>query len=53
MLADIVARDKRDSERSAAPLLVAKDAVTLDPTTLGIEAALAAALAIVKDKTSK
>jgi cytidylate kinase len=52
VLADIVARDKRDSERSAAPLLVAKDAVTLDTTTLDIEAALAAALAIVKAKAS-
>lgn len=52
VLTDIVARDKRDSERSAAPLLVAKDAVTLDTTTLDIEAALAAALAIVKGKAS-
>jgi cytidylate kinase len=52
VLADIVARDKRDSERSAAPLLVAKDAAMLDTTTLDIEAALAAALAIVKAKAS-
>ena len=47
VLADIRARDKRDSERSAAPLLVAADAVVLDTTTMDPDAVLAAAVAIV------
>lgn len=47
VLADIRARDKRDSERSAAPLLVAADAVVLDTTTMDPDAVLAAAIAIV------
>lgn len=50
VLADIVARDKRDSERTSAPLLVAADAVTLDTTSLDAEAAFAAALAIIAGK---
>ena len=49
VLADILRRDARDSGRSAAPLKVADDAVTLDTTALGIEAAFAAARAIVED----
>ncbi len=47
VLADIVRRDERDKNRAAAPLLAAKDAIVLDTTTLGIEAAFKAALAIV------
>jgi cytidylate kinase len=48
VLADILRRDERDSTRSAAPLVQAADAVLLDTTDLGIEAAFAAALAIVE-----
>ena len=48
VLADILRRDARDSGRSAAPLNAADDAVTLDTTALGIEAAFAAARAIVE-----
>lgn len=47
VLADIRARDSRDSGRSAAPLLVAPDAVVLDTTAMDADAALAAAIAIV------
>lgn len=47
VLADIRARDKRDSERSAAPLTVAEGAVVLDTTTMSPDAVLEAALAIV------
>ncbi len=47
VLADILRRDARDSGRSAAPLRVADDAVTLDTTALGIEEAFAAARDIV------
>lgn len=48
VLADIGRRDTRDADRSAAPLRVAADAVTLDTTGLDIEAAVAAAVAIVE-----
>ncbi len=46
VLADLVARDKRDRERAEAPLSQAPDAVLLDTTELDIEAALKAALEI-------
>ena len=48
ILADILRRDARDSERAAAPLRPADDAVRLDTTHLGIEAAFAEALRIVE-----
>ena len=47
VLADIRKRDERDSHRSAAPLIAAADAHVLDTSDLDIEAAFAAALAIV------
>jgi cytidylate kinase len=47
VLADIFRRDERDKNRAAAPLVVAKDAIVLDTTTLDAEAAFQAALAIV------
>lgn len=48
VLADIIARDERDRSRSTAPLMQAKDAHLLDTSTLGIEAAFQAALALVE-----
>ncbi len=48
ILADILKRDARDSERIAAPLRAAHDAVRLDTTRLGIEAAVAEAVRIVE-----
>ncbi len=48
ILSDILKRDARDSERSAAPLRAAEDAVRLDTTPLSIEAAVAAAERIVE-----
>ena len=48
ILADILKRDARDSGRAAAPLRPADDAVTLDTTHLGIEAAVARAARIVE-----
>ncbi|GGF46177.1 cytidylate kinase [Azorhizobium oxalatiphilum] len=48
VLADIHKRDARDSNRAAAPLLKADDAVLLDTSALGIEESFAAALAIVE-----
>ena len=48
VLIDIRARDERDSGRSAAPLVQAEDADLLDTTSLGIEEAIAAAIAMVE-----
>lgn len=48
MLADIRRRDKRDAGRGAAPMVQAGDAVLLDTTDLGIEAAFDAARRIVE-----
>ena len=48
VLADIRARDARDSGRSAAPLVQAPDAVTLDTSFLSIEASVQRAVEIVE-----
>lgn len=50
VLADIRKRDERDSNRAAAPLVQAADAMLLDTSTLGIEEAYAAALALVEQQ---
>lgn len=47
-LENIKARDARDMARKDSPMLKADDAVLLDTTTMGIEQALAAAIAIVQ-----
>ena len=48
VLADIAARDARDSNRAAAPLHRAADAALLDTTELGIDAAVQRAIALVQ-----
>ena len=48
VLADIRARDERDRNRAAAPLVVAADAFVLDTTELGVEAAIEAAFEAVE-----
>ncbi len=48
ILAEIVARDARDRSRAVAPLKPAPDARLLDTSDLDIDAAFAAALALVK-----
>ena len=48
VLADIRARDERDSQRATAPLVAAKDAVTLDTSEMDITATVAAAVAAVE-----
>ena len=48
ILADIRARDERDSKRTTAPLVAAKDAVVLDTSEMDISAAVAAAVAAVE-----
>jgi CMP/dCMP kinase len=52
VLADIRARDERDSRRSEAPMLQASDAVLLDTSFLSIDAAVQRAIAIVEAKTA-
>lgn len=47
VLQDLKDRDARDSARSIAPLKAAEDAITLDTTNMGIDAAFAAILAFV------
>lgn len=51
--ADLEARDKRDRERAEAPLVAADDAVLLDTSDLGREAAIAAAIAIVESRRAE
>jgi len=48
VLADILRRDQRDSNRAAAPLQQAADAYLLDTTHLAIDAAIRAAIDIVE-----
>lgn len=48
VLLDIRARDERDSNRAAAPLVVAEDAVLLDTSGMDRDEAVAAAIAAVE-----
>jgi len=48
VLADIHARDDRDMHRAAAPLQQAEDAVLIDTSNLGVEAAIQAAIEAVE-----
>ena len=50
VLADILARDARDSDRAAAPLFKAADAVLLDTSELSREEAIAAATRIAAER---
>jgi len=53
VLADIRARDERDSARSAAPLRQAEDAVLLDTSDMGIDAAVQRAIALVEARMGR
>ena len=48
--ADLKARDARDAEREAAPMVAADDALLLDTTKLSIDAAVAQAVAHIKTR---
>ncbi len=48
VLADIVSRDERDASRDVAPLRQAEDALLLDTSALGIDAAVATAIDLVE-----
>jgi cytidylate kinase len=50
VLAEMAERDRRDSERAAAPLRAAPDAWLLDTSDMDADAALAAALAFIERK---
>jgi CMP/dCMP kinase len=50
ILADIRIRDERDSGRASAPLVMPEDALLLDTSNLGIEAAIATTRELVKDR---
>lgn len=50
VLADLQARDARDSNRDAAPMVSANDAHLLDTTKLSIDAAVAEAMALIQKR---
>jgi cytidylate kinase len=50
VLADVKARDDRDRNRAAAPLVPAADAIMLDTSDLSIDAAVARAIEIITAK---
>ena len=50
VLADIRARDLRDSQRTAAPLVLANDAALLDTSFLSIENAVQRAIELVEER---
>jgi cytidylate kinase len=50
LLMELIARDKADRERPISPMKPAADALLLDTTDLSIDAAFAAALALVEPK---
>ncbi len=50
VLAEMAERDRRDSERAAAPLVAAPDAWLLDTSDMDADAAFAAALAFIERK---
>lgn len=53
VLADIRARDLRDSTREVAPLRRASDAILLDTSKLDVEGAIASAIRLVQDALQK
>ena len=53
VLAALVERDRRDSERAVAPLRRADDAVELDTSELSLDQVVEAAVAIVRERTGR
>jgi cytidylate kinase len=53
VLLDIQARDARDSGRASAPLKMAEDAYLLDTSALGVEEAIAEAIAAVEQRRAR
>jgi cytidylate kinase len=50
VLADLRARDERDSRRTVAPLKPARDAILLDTSALGIAEAIAEAIRLTQER---
>ena len=48
--AEIVARDKQDSEREFSPLVCAKDAVVIDTSDMDVESVVAAVKSVIQSK---
>ncbi|MBY0284377.1 MAG: (d)CMP kinase [Sphingomonas sp.] len=53
VLADIRARDQRDSQRATAPLVIANDAALLDTSFLSIDASVQRAIALVEERRGR
>ena len=53
VLADMIARDKRDSERTAAPLKPAEDAVIFDTSEMNAAEVAAKVTALIEEKSQK
>ena len=47
---DVMARDARDAERDVAPMVAANDAHLIDTSTMSIEEAIQAAIAVIEAK---
>lgn len=50
VVADVKARDERDSSRATAPLIAADDAIVIDTSHLTVEQAVANAIALISAK---
>jgi cytidylate kinase len=50
VLADIHARDERDSERAVAPLRAARDSISIDTSAMSADSAVAAAIRIARER---
>lgn len=53
VLQELIIRDKRDRERSVAPLVPAEDAIVIDTTRLSIEQVLASVLELARARIEK
>ncbi len=53
VLADLQARDARDSQRAVAPLAAATDAIELDTSAMSIDQAIAAAVGLVQARFAR
>ena len=53
VLAEIIERDRRDTQRATAPLRAAEDAVLLDTSGLDLEESVAAMLKLIREKTEE
>lgn len=50
VLAEVIERDKRDSERKTAPMKAAEDAILVDTSAMSIEEAVAAVVAVIETR---